>query len=507
MNQSQVESTVITADRLPIAPRSRVTEDGVEYALAQTDGAPQLVVRAADAARLDGFEGDLTQHEGQHVLVGPCNAGNADALRARLPWLRPQPLGLATSAGMGDRLGLATPGHVRAVRAVGGGIAPIFPQQSIREMQRTGRSAQQVMDEAIWGLFAEGWREPFGADADHLKTPADIDTCLAAGFTFFTIDPGQYVDDRAETADPAALREAFAALPWAELDDSPEQALRRYADLSLEIEGHTIALDEPAALRAAVKYGRAVAHVAGMYRHLQQASPDRPTELEVSVDETEHVTTHAEHVYIASELQRLGVRWVSLAPRYVGRFEKGVDYIGDLDAFEADFAVHAAIARHYGPYKLSLHSGSDKFSVYPIAMRLTRGLVHLKTAGTSYLEALRTIAALDSALFREIYQFARDRYETDRASYHVSAELDRAPLPDDLSDADLPSLLTQFDAREILHVTFGSVLTDRTADGTLRFYDRLMTLLRTHPDAYAEYLEAHFVRHLQPFAVKEREQA
>ena len=89
-----------------------------------------------------------------------------------------------------------------------------------------------------------------------------------------------------------------------------------------------------------------------------------PFELEVSVDETETPTTHAEHVYIASELKRLGVDWVSLAPRFIGRFEKGVDYIGDLGAGRPGRA-----RRHrppLGPYKLSLHSGSDKFSVYPI---------------------------------------------------------------------------------------------------------------------------------------------
>ncbi|GAC1565056.1 MAG: hypothetical protein NVS2B7_39180 [Herpetosiphon sp.] len=223
-------------------------------------------------------------------------------------------------------------------------------------------------------------------------------------------------------------------------------------------------------------------------------------ELEVSVDETAYPTSHAEHVYLAAELQRLGVRWVSLAPRYVGQFEKGVDYIGDLDTFEADFAVHAAIARHYGPYKLSLHSGSDKFSVYGIAARQTRGLVHLKTAGTSYLEALRTIAALDSELFREIYQFAREHYEADRASYHVSARLERAPLPGDVPDGALSDLLTQFDAREILHVTFGSVLKARRGEQA-RFYDRLMAMLRAHPDAYARNLETHFVRHLEPFVL------
>jgi tagaturonate epimerase len=254
-------------------------------------------------------------------------------------------------------------------------------------------------------------------------------------------------------------------------------------------------------LRAVVKYGQAVAHVARLYHHLITVlAPDR-CELEVSVDETELPTSHAEHIYVASELRRQGVRWVSLAPRYIGRFEKGVDYIGDVTAFEKDIAVHAAIARALGPYKLSLHSGSDKFSIYPAAMRQTRGLVHLKTAGTSYLEALRTIAAVDPVLLRKIYIFARERFDTDKASYHVSAEVSRTPLPEDLADAELPRLLEQFDAREVLHITFGSVLTERNADGQRRFYDRLVQLLRAQSEAYAANLEKHFTRHLQLFAL------
>ncbi len=132
-------------------------------------------------------------------------------------------------------------------------------------------------------------------------------------------------------------------------------------------------------------------------------------------------------------------------------------------------------------------------------MRQTRGLVHLKTAGTSYLEALRTIAALDVDFFREIYTFARQHYDTDKASYHVSAELSRAPTPADVKD--WPGLLDQFDAREILHVTFGSVLTDKTATGDWRFYDRFMSFLRSNPEAYAANLEKHFIRHLTPFVL------
>ena len=485
---------------LELLPRSRTEEAGAEWALARAGEANQLVV-AVPAGReslLDELEGRTEGDSGGTLLVGPASSRNAAALRRHLEWLRPRPLGTATSAGLGDRLGLATPGHVRAVRSAGAGLRPIFAQQSIREMSRTGRTPVEVMDDATWGTLAEGWRAGVGADADHLKTPDDVDACLEAGFSFFTVDPGDHVDSAADRAGPEALGAAVAALPWEGLEDVESDLRGRYLDRTVVVEGHELRFDEATLLRAAAKYGPAVAHVARMDRHLRRAAGSREVELEVSVDETETPTTPAQHYWVASELQRLGVRWVSLAPRFVGRFEKGVDYIGDLDELEADLAAHAAIARQLGPYKLSLHSGSDKFSIYPIAARQTRGLVHLKTAGTSYLEALRTVAGLDAGLFREIYVFARGRYETDRASYHVSARLDRAPEPDQVPGSSLASLLEQFDAREILHVTFGSVLTEHSEGGGFRFRHRLMGLLAAHPEAYASNLEAHFVRHLRP---------
>ena len=226
-----------------------------------------------------------------------------------------------------------------------------------------------------------------------------------------------------------------------------------------------------------------------MYRHL--AGLTENFELEMSVDETETVTSIEEHFFIVSELKRLGVQWVSLAPRYVGRFEKGVDYIGDLDEFEASFARHAAIARHAGPYKLSLHSGSDKFSIYPIAARQTEGLVHLKTAGTSYLEALRAIAGVNPTLFRDILTLSIERYPVERATYHVSADLDRVPAPDSLSDSELAGLIDQFDARQVLHVCYGTALDN--------FGPELIETLKENEDLYDAVLKAHFDRHLQPF--------
>ncbi len=424
------------------------------------------------------------------VDIGPLTAANAEILRRELSWLRPQPLGLRTSVGCGDRLGLATPGHARACRGAAA-LGPYFAQQSVRENARTGRTPQQVMDDAMWGLFQEGWRDPWGSDADHLKTPEDIDSFAAAGFTLYTVDPGDHVDGEAHTASPAVVDAKLQALPWEALEDTVQDMERRYLDRTFDLGDLAMTLDREALHRAAAKYGRAVVHTATMYRHLADRMGSIPFELEVSVDETETPTSPEEHFYVASELERLGVKWVSLAPRYVGRFEKGVDYIGDLDEFEVELAKHAAIARAFGPYKLSIHSGSDKFSIYPIIAELTGGLVHLKTAGTSYLEALRTVAQVDTIFFREILTLARERYETDRITYHVSAELSKVPAQKDIWDTDLPGLLNQFDARQVLHVTFGSVLD--------RFGDRLLKTLKSHERVYAALLEKHFERHLSPF--------
>jgi len=467
---------------LSIYPRSVLEHDGTTYFLARGDDGQRLGVRG-DGRGFEGVQQDT-------VLLCPRTPHNAEALRNRLPWLRPRPLGLARSAGCGDRLGSATPGHIRAVRRVGH-FAPILAQQSMRENARTGRSPQKVMDDAMWGVFQEGWREPWGADADHLKTTADVDLCVAAGYSFYTVDPGDHVDNEAHTAALEVLENKLHALPWDDLAGTPGDLHARYLGHTFQVEDRTLVYDEMALARAAAKYGRAIAHTARMYRHLAAVMGNRPFELEVSVDETETPTSPLEHHFVASELRRLGVQWVSLAPRYVGRFEKGVDYIGDLNEFDADLAQHAAIARALGPYKLSIHSGSDKFSVYPIYARHAGELVHLKTAGTSYLEALRAISQVDPEFFRQILSLARARYDEDRATYHVSADVARVPRPGSLADDELAGVLDLFDGREVLHVTFGSVID--------RYGERLMRCLDAHEEAHYAALEAHFVRHLAPF--------
>ena len=411
-------------------------------------------------------------------------------------------LGLTPSFGFGDRLGCATPGHVAAMKREGSGIVPIFAQQSIREMQRTGRSAQDVIDDAVRG--AQDWSGPMGADADHLKTSEDVKVTTAAGYTFFTLDPSDKVDQQTDRYDEQTLRRRFEACrahaPW--FDSYVGQAIRLQDDSSVE-------LSEEACMRAAVKYGEAIELALELGRHVRKLheSSGGPFELELSVDETEEPTTTAEHYIIADRCFSEGMPLVSLAPRFVGDFEKGVDYKGDVTELKLSLSQHAAVARTLGPYKLSLHSGSDKLSAYGPLARATNGCFHIKTAGTSYMEALRVVALHDPSLFRRIIGFSRTRFETDRATYHLSARLEDTPEPGDATDAELQREYLEYwnevpegagftrPGRQILHCTFGSVLTDADLGPLVR------GCLDEHPETYREFLDDHFGRHLAALRV------
>ena len=379
-------------------------------------------------------------------------------------------LKLSPSFGFGDRLGLATPGHIAAVK--GTNIAPVFAQQSVRENARTGRSPQNVMDDAKRAVEAAGWEAPWGADADHLKTIEDMKSFADAGYTFFTVDPGDHVDNAADSDALQVLREKVTGLKWRERSDI---YLTGITDQPWGM------FNEERLLRAVAKYGKAIDHTIMMYRQLQEMKDE--FDFESSVDETDAPTTPLEHYFIVNELTRAGVRFTSLAPRFIGRFEKGVDYIGDLDALDAELAKHAAVTQFFGTYKLSLHSGSDKFSVYPLIAKHWGSLLHVKTAGTSYLEALRTLAMNDLDLFGRIWAMALQKYPAESATYHISASLEKVP-----ARIEPEYLLNDFHARQILHVTFGSALT--------LFGNEIKQALLQNADVYAENIRKHFAKHL-----------
>jgi len=174
--------------------------------------------------------------------------------------------------------------------------------------------------------------------------------------------------------------------------------------------------------------------------------------------------------------------------------EKGVDWRGDIEQFSRDLEQHATIARSIGGYRLSLHSGSDKFSLYPSFARATEGRCHVKTAGTSYLVALEVIALHDPDLFRRLAQHSLQAFAEDKATYHISADPARIPAISDLSDDELVDLVVAHDSRQVLHVAFGSILRGEFAASFRR-------LLAGQEAAHFNALAAHLGRHIEGLEV------
>jgi hypothetical protein len=444
-----------------------MTVDGHTVQLVSVGGRSMLAL----PRDVEGLSGEPSEIDGKTVHLVPKTPASAAAVRELLPHLRPRAVGSASSFGFGDRIGLATPGHIRSLRSTGSTLAPVLAQQSARELERTGRSFGDVLDAATWGALETGWTSGYGADADHLRTTEEVESALSAGFTMFTLDPSAHVDESARKASSADLERAVEALPWQTLEDTWPAMKSR----------HGAAADDLAIAHAAAVFGRAIAHVVQLARLLDGATRD----VEVSVDETGAATTPFEHLFLAVELRRLAVHFTSLAPRFPGRWEKALDVDGDFAAIAGAIRAHAAIAAEHGAYKLSVHSGSDKFTVYELLAEASGGALHVKTSGTSYLEALRVLATAEPGLFREILAVAGERFELERASYELSAE---AHVP--AGEGDLAALLDDPGARQGLHVTYGAVLSDAQVGPAL------IAALNDESAEYARVLEGHLGRHL-----------
>ena len=462
----------------------RLPDDLSPISPARTAGESSFVLvrnhDGIDALAVFGPAGEMAESQVDDFFLCSLTHHNAMDLALVFPWLSPQriPEG-RTSFGFGDRLGIATPGHIASLR--GSQVFPILAQQSVRENARTGRTFKSVITDAIFGVLRAGYDSGYGADADHLKEIEDALEAADAGFTFFTCDPGDHV----KATDGQSIEELRAEFDSHPLSSSWRD---RYLNHSYQAGEHVmLEYGEMELYAAGVKYGAAISHAAEMYHELCKALPDG-FDYEVSVDETDSPTSPHEHLFVALELHHLDVDFVSLAPRFVGAMEKGVDWRGDRDRFNQELRVHAEIARSVGGYRLSLHSGSDKFSLYPDLARETLGKCHVKTAGTSYLVALDVVARKDPALFRRIAAHSLEAFAKDKATYHISADVSKIPSIDSLNDSALPDLVASHDSRQVLHVAFGSVLNSPYCEDLLHLLQQYET---AHDDALAEHLGRH----------------
>ena len=484
----RVDGAVICMARIPA---ERTTARAVTGPAGGLGVQKRLLAVSAEPVRL-GFHGPHGFAGGVHyqeVVPSPVNLG---PLWEYLPWTRPVSLrSERTTIGMGDRVGMASAGHIRAARKFQ--VSPVLAQQSIRELDFTARSFADVVSDAAFLVLQEGFTAGYGADGDHLKTIPDIDRALAFGMPMITLDLTEVMRPEVATWTDAEVDDAFAALD----SEFRRRVESNYSDRTVELETGSLTLDRATARRCAVMYGRALSFGEEVNAHLAKRTGGA-YDLEISIDETTTPTLPSHHYFISRELEVRGVTVNSLAPRFIGDFQKGIDYIGDPKTFEEQFRVHAEIARRTGGYKVSVHSGSDKFSVYPVVGRETGLRLHLKTSGTSWLESLRTIAQTEPKLYRTIHRKAFDYFPIALKSYHITADVESIAAPDGLTDAELPAFLKDPNCRQLLHISYGGLL----RDPSLR--DAYFAALHEHEQTHYRNVRNHMMRHLELLGVERR---
>lgn len=331
------------------------------------------------------------------------------------------------SLGVGDRFAhQAKPQLAACVMAARQGttIIPVW-NKSNREHKIVGSEPSGTRAAAAAAVRELDWKSSYYLDADHINV-GTVDRFLAP-CDFFTLD----VADTIGTAPAPGMVDEF---------------LRRHPELMGRIEVPGIPepfLVKPAQAQAAAhKYLAAVADATRIYSHISAHKEPGQFVTEVSMDETDCPQTPPELLLILAAIADAGIPIQTIAPKFTGRFNKGVDYVGDVQQFEKEFlsdlAVIAHAVRQYGlpeNLKLSVHSGSDKFSIYePIrrALRQTGAGIHVKTAGTTWLEELIGLAEAGPeglATAKEIYATAYEHCDDLCAPYATVIDIDRSRLP------------------------------------------------------------------------------
>ncbi len=331
------------------------------------------------------------------------------------------------SMGIGDRFGQEGEAQLAAfvaARRQGIEVTPVW-NKSFREHSLIGTRPESVRAEAEAAVQALPWGLPYHVDADHIGMHT-VASFLAAS-DFFTIDVADWIGQAAD----APSVDAF---------------VRKHAGLlgSLAIPGlhEALHVTEEDLRELASKYLLAVQEAGRIYRTIEAAKGKGRFIPEVSMDETDRPQTPLDLLLILRALADEGIPVQTIAPKFSGRFNKGVDYVGDLGRFEREFrddlAVVAYAVKHFGlpsNLKLSVHSGSDKFSLYPIlhrAIRETGAGLHVKTAGTTWLEEVIGLAEAGGealALAQDLYAASYGRMEELAKPYATVIDVDRSKLP------------------------------------------------------------------------------
>jgi hypothetical protein len=480
----------IQEDKIEVYNNSYIKSADTQLQMIKTEN-KKYILAVGRGSLFDELQGEL----GKGYKICPLIHENALVLNKYLEFTRPKALGnKGATIGLGDRLGLASSGHIKTLKDKN--IQPILAQQSIRELALTDRTYEDVLDAACFAVFQEGYKSGYGADGDHLKREEDIKMSIDLGFTMLTLDCSDKIDNTIEEGLEEHIKSKYEELPQAEKKYYED----KYVDNVFKLPQSTIAFDKMKVMKNVLTYGEAIKFMKSIYENYIKKA-ERPIDFEISIDETMTPTTPESHYFIAEELYSNGVEVNSMAPRFIGEFQKGIDYIGDLEKFEQEFKIHVDIADFFG-YKMSIHSGSDKFSVFPIIGKYTKGRFHVKTAGTNWLEAVRMIAKVNPSLYRSMHKYALEHFEEAKKYYHVTTDINAIKNIDEVVDSDLPNYMNDNNTRQLLHITYGLLLQKKDHEANHLFKDDIYKTLIENEDKYEQTLINHIGRHINLLGIE-----
>jgi hypothetical protein len=429
------------------------------------------------------------RRETVRITVHDVDSGLLAGLMDSLQWLRPRPNPGRPAIGLGDRLGLATPAHVRAVER--STLFPYLALQSPAELAASGRSWTDVLGDVLFGVLREGFRQGYGADADQLRTLQEVEDAASAGFVRFTLDLSPHVGSAAGL-DRKELWRRFVQLenelPGA--DRWRRRYLGRGFDVPLGFKRRTLMLDERTFLQTMVRYGPVWHQFVEMVRCAQAATRGRPMEVELALFAADEQTPPEAHLFLALEAAEEGVPLHGFAPRFSGRFARCVPYKGNPSKLAHNAALHAGISRLADHHVLAIHSGSDKFDALGPLAAATEGHFYLKTSGTSQVEALRVLLREDRGSFEAWCEAALASLREGSALFELDIDPGKLPAPSVLDDADLEEhFLGSAHGRHLLCETWGTI------PRALR--KRLLEVLSQREEAHFEIVRQHIDRHVK----------
>lgn len=408
------------------------------------------------------------------------------------------------SIGVGDRFAHQAKAQLKAFQRLakeGVDAVPVW-NKSNREHSFIGSEPSSVMAAAQDAVTALAWQGGWHVDADHIGL-ATVDRFMGHS-DFFTIDVADFIGQ------PIG-------------DEAVKAFIEKHPELigSLQIDGidGVMKVTSEDVERVAGQYLLAVSEAGKVYRYIREAKGGDEFVAEISMDETDAPQTPSVLLVILAAIADEGIPAQTIAPKFTGRFNKGVDYVGDLDQFSKEFNDDLAVIQHaikrYGlpnNLKLSVHSGSDKFSLYPIireALKRTGAGLHLKTAGTTWLEEMIGLSEAGGeglALAKEIYAYALEQVEEFCAPYASVIDIDQSKLPpadevNSWSGEQLAKALRHIQSnpefnphmRQLIHISFKVAAKQG---------DRYLDLLKANEEVVGKNVtENIYERHLKPLFI------